>query len=123
MISSQLAPLTPVSLVWHHLAADRAGIMAFEPGIYAVLVKQMLAWQLVDFVFVLEFLHADLAVFGLDDIGALDDLQFPQELFGCWTALCAVCLVHEVCEGLLESLVQLLVLHLHVRTVRHVQNV
>ena len=123
MISSQLAPLTPVSLVWHHLAADWAGIMAFEPGIYAVLVKQMLAWQLVDFVFVLEFLHADLAVFGLDDIGSLDDLQFTHELFRCWSALCAVCLVHEFVEGLLEGLVQLLILHLHIRTICHIQNV
>lgn len=56
------------SLIRHFLATYWACVMRPEPRLDAVLVVKVLARKLMDFIFVNEFLEADLAVFDIHQI-------------------------------------------------------
>ena len=83
--------------------------MRLEPRLYAIDMKQMFAWKLVDVVFVLEVVEAYLAVGDVSEVVATDYSKSVDEFLCGWYAIGCLSGCHELVETLLQDVVQVLV--------------
>ena len=83
--------------------------MRLEPRLYAIDMKQMFAWKLVDVVFVLEVVEAYLAVGDVSEVVATDYSKSVDEFLCGWYAIGCLSGGHELVETLLQDVVQVLV--------------